>query len=526
MDRLQLLNGIQKQKNIIGVFQGLNVTETVSDAEFTDMQNLSAAEFPAASSRKPRSDAKKTLSKPHGMYHKNGLAYVDGTNFYYKDKLITVSLSDTDKILVGIGAYIVIYPDKKIFDTVKETIENIETTFTQASPATFDPTTTGSTYTKITCLGIGAGLSVGDGVEISGIKITTTSGEDVLNGTKIIQAVTNNSITVVGQISTQQTQEDRTITVKRKAPDLDFICEHDNRLYGCNSSKHEIYACALGNPKRWNAFEGVSTDSYAVTVGSDGNFTGCIAFMGYVLFFKEESILKLYGTKPSNFQLTTYPYRGVAAGCDKTLTIVNETLYYAANNAVMRFDGAIPESISDKLGNLQNEAGTAGFYEDRLYISLKDKTHGKSLYVYDTKLQMWFREDSLYMKYAVHGDGNLIYINEADKKMYLIKDINGSEKVKWYAVSGKQTDGSMNRKRISKLQMMVDCPKGTLFEIFISYDGSPLWERVYTKTDHERSSEQVSINPRKCNYFRYKIQGVGDFKLLGISKTVQIVGTR
>ena len=74
--------------------------------------------------------------------------------------------------------------------------------------------------------------------------------------------------------------------------------------------------------------------------------------------------------------------------------------------------------------------------------------------------------------------------------------------------------------------MMTEAPEDTLFEIFIAYDGSPLWERVYTKKDHERSSEEISIAPKKCNYFRYKIKGIGAFKLLGISKTVQIAGAR
>lgn len=524
MERLPNLVNISKQKNIIGIFQGMNKTETVEDNEFSEMQNLSSSEYPAASARNPRGEAIKNIEKANGCYYKNGLLYVDGTKLYYKDELIANTLTDSKKLMCGMGAYVVIWPDKKMFNTSTKEFTDLEYTFTQASTATIAPTTDGSTFTVITCTGIGKGLKVGDGVTIAGVTVQTTSGEDVLNGSKIIQGRTDDSITLIGQMSESKTQESG-ITVKRTAPDIDFICESDNRLYACSSAKHEIYASKLGDPTNWNAFEGISTDSYAATVGSDGDFTGCISFMGYVLFFKEESILKLYGSKPSNFQLTSYPYRGVAKGCDKTLTIVNETLYYAARNCIMRFDGAVPESISDKLGNLLNESGTAGHYNNKLFIWLENKTAGNALYVYDTRFQFWHEESTEGAAYSVHGDGELYYI-DLKGALRTIEDAAGSEKVEWYAVSGKQTDGSMNRKRITQLQLMIDAPKDTLFEVLIAYDESPLWERVYTKRDRGRTSSQINISPKKCTYFRYKIKGTGPFKLLGLAKTVQIAGPR
>ena len=49
-----------------------------------------------------------------------------------------------------------------------------------------------------------------------------------------------------------------------------------------------------------------------MTVGSDGPFTGAATCMGYALFFKENTLHKLYGSKPSDFQLTSLRCRGVA----------------------------------------------------------------------------------------------------------------------------------------------------------------------------------------------------------------------
>ena len=66
-------------------------------------------------------------------------------------------------------------------------------------------------------------------------------------------------------------------------PELDFLCENENRLWGCKGDT--IYASKLGDPFNWNVFDGVSTDSYAVDVGSAGDFTGCFAYRGYPVFF-------------------------------------------------------------------------------------------------------------------------------------------------------------------------------------------------------------------------------------------------
>ena len=61
----------------------------------------------------------------------------------------------------------------------------------------------------------------------------------------------------------------------------------------------------------WYSYLGTAADSYAATVGSDGEFTGCTAYGGQVLFFKEDCIHKVYGSYPANYQINTQRCRGV-----------------------------------------------------------------------------------------------------------------------------------------------------------------------------------------------------------------------
>ena len=72
----------QEQRKQIGQFLGLNRNLIINENEFSDMQNMSSDRFPAICTRRPRGEIMKTLGKPHGLFHKNGLAYVDGTKLY------------------------------------------------------------------------------------------------------------------------------------------------------------------------------------------------------------------------------------------------------------------------------------------------------------------------------------------------------------------------------------------------------------------------------------------------------------
>lgn len=127
---------------------------------------------------------------------------------------------------------------------------------------------------------------------------------------------------------------------ERRVPDLEYLTECDNRVWGCSSSENVIYACKLGDPTNWFSYRGIAADSYAVTVGSDGPFTGAATCMGYALFFKENTLHKLYGSKPSDFQLSSLRCRGVARNAARSLCVLNETLYYLSSDGVMAWDAA------------------------------------------------------------------------------------------------------------------------------------------------------------------------------------------
>ena len=52
-------------------------------------------------------------------------------------------------------------------------------------------------------------------------------------------------IVVTGIIDEALTQSEP-VTLERRVPDMDYVTQCNNRIWGCSSASHEIYACKLG----------------------------------------------------------------------------------------------------------------------------------------------------------------------------------------------------------------------------------------------------------------------------------------
>lgn len=511
MGRLPILTMAPKEtSHQIGNFLGLNTGAVINENEFADMKNMASDDFPAISTRKPRGKIIKNLTTPHGLFYKNGLVYVDGTELYYKDKKIA-DVTDTDKQIVGLGAYLVVFPDKIMYNTSSEELTSLETQWSQTSSATFAQTTKGSTMVKISCTGIGVSFHQFDGVEITGCT------NDAFNKTTVIQEIADDYLVIIGDLSESFSQKNG-LAISRKVPDMDYICENGNRLWGCSSENHEIYASKLGDPANWNAFEGISTDAYAATVGSDGDFTGCLSHLGYVLFFKEDAIHTVMGDKPSNYQITTVcPARGIAKGCEGTACVVDETLIYAARSCICSYDGANPSSISDAIGDYRVTQGVAGQYDGKYYASL-ERNGEWAMYVFDLEKNLWHKEDGLHVRFMTYGEGELYYI-DIDGNLSTVAG-NREEKIKWVLESGDMLDGSVEFKYLKRLLFHMKLEPGTEVDILLQYDEQKEWEKVYTYTAASYRTYALNVIPHRCQKYRYRLEGRGVATLIAIGKYI------
>lgn len=514
--RLPQLQNVAYGKTTVGDFRGLNEQEITNANEFADMENLSSDMYPGLTIRHSRGSVLHSLTKPNGLYWKNKLFYVDGTKMYYDGTQIG-TCTDNKKKLVGMGAYICIFPDKKVYNTSTGALTSIEASWNGS--VTGAPVSTGSTFIKINGSGIGNNFNAGDAVKFTNVNVSSLN-----NTTKIIQEKGTDYIVIIDSEITASFS-DSSITVARQCPDFDFVCEFNNRLWACSNTNHEIYASKLGDPLNWNAFEGLSTDSYALTIGSDGDFTGCLSHQGYVVFFKEDYIHTIYGTKPSNFQLDTTQARGPMKGCEDSLCRVDETVYYASRKGICSFQGSIPESISDKL-TIKYTKAVANQYNHKLYMSLFDGTEWH-MYVYDAarsrryNMELWHKEDDLQMQMTAYGDGKLYIVDGENKIRTICDDESYDANIEWYAESGIIEEGSLDRKKVHKIQFNVELDKNNLFEVYVKYDNSDEWIRVYSLMKTEKTTRVIPLRIGRCWHYRYKLHGIGRFKLFGLSRAVE-----
>lgn len=409
--------------------------------------------------------------------------------------------------------------------------------------------TVATTYLQIKSEGIGIGFEKEDGVKIS--SNTNTGLENVFvnheyfdgfdeegnffgkwvwtTNTYIVDR-TDDSITIPGIFSGGNiAYVHMDLTIERKVPDMAFITECNNRLWGCSKDGHEIYCCKLGDVKNWNCFRGASTDSWAATIGSDGKFTGAITYLGYPMFFKEDCLIKISVSATGGHQTKETMCRGVQSGSGGSLAILNETLYYKSSSGVCGYNGSLPYSISDVLGDVKYYDAVAGAIGDKYYISMRDNSGEYSLFVYDYKNGIWCKEDNTKaLSFCKHKD-DLYYIDNQDNTMksvggtlpYNVPEKATEDRFDWYVESGAIGYSSPDNKYIGRINLRITLEFGANVDFFLQYDSSGEWEHKFNMSGTGTRTYSIPIIPKRCDHFKYKITGKGGCKIHSVTKTIE-----
>ncbi len=406
-----------------------------------------------------------------------------------------------------------------------------------------------TTYIKIAATGIGHGLKEYDVIELSGLQAPdgtdskVTEQIDGLNTTNIVYFAGENYIVVAGLLSRNVSSlQQRVVRADMTVPDIDFICESNNRLWGCKyglrgeETVNEIYASALGDFRNWNKVMGLATDSYTASVGSDGPFTGAISQRGYPVFFKENFIHRVSGNQPSNFSITTTACRGVQDGSWRSVQIVNEAILYKSRQGVMMYEGNMPVSIGDALGETLYSDARAGVLGSRYYISMKDQTNHWHQFVYDTEKGTWWKEDGFHaMAYGAVAD-ELYAIDEENNTLVAIGGSMGTieDNFFWSATFGLQgaeygrgTYGSRvrsdtsARQYMSRFVMRVYIEPETTVRLEIKYQNGD-WEKVGEVTGDRLDSYMLPVIPRRCDNLRFRVSGNGECRIYSIARQMEV----
>ena len=582
------LRELDSSRQMVDTFKGYNHNLRISDGEFFDMKNMTSDYFPVLSPRRQRGVYASPIS-PNGLIAKDNLCHVDGSKFFINQKEIDMGLNDAPKQLISMGAYVIIWPDKKYINTENENdFGNIEafypgvedmtvnatyemckldgTLYTGAKKDSsapdpkettlwIDDSTTphvlkqysntnavwspiATTYIKISAPGIAAAFKQYDAVKISGFPEESAQLDEMNDIVYTLWDVyhdpgdderaegTNDYVVIVGLLDEAVTYESK-LKLERTVPEMDFVIESGNRLYGCKYGPaangevvNEIYASKLGDFRNWNSFMQISTDSWVGGVGTDGHFTGAITHMGHPLFFKENCVHKVYGNYPANFQIQTTPCRGVQKGCNKSLAIVNETLFYKARNAVCAYDGSLPTEVSYALGNEAYSEAVGGANGNKYYISMKDVCGNYNLFVYDAAKGMWHKEDDLKVDYFCSCQGEM-YAISGGEIITMLGTGTAADPVEWMVETGEIGISSPDMKYISRITIRMSMDIGSEVRIYAQYDFSDEWVSLCDLRSDNLRSFSIPIRPNRCDHMKLRIEGMGAVKIYSITKTIE-----
>lgn len=588
------LSTLSLRRSMTDAFQGYDNSAVISEKCFSDMKNLSLREYPALSSRKKRGKIGQGTDIKAVLLKGENLCYINGTSLFFGGSVVSgITLtSETPKQMVSMGAYIVIFPDAVYFNTenpsdygslnssyVKPSSAGCTVTVSRQDGSDYENLITDSkepnspavgdywvdtsatpsvlrmytyekqwadvpvSYCTISASGIGSGFEAGDGItlrasaDMGGLLRPDGDGYAI---SAVITAATADSITLQGILNSAQisyaASSGFTLSAERRVPDMDYVIECGNRLWGCKygidsvsgETYNEIYASALGDPKNWRVYQGTAADSYTVSLGTDGVFTGAIAYQSRPVFFKENYIHTVYGDYPSNFALNTATTKGIQKGSWKSAAIVGGVLYYKSPSDICAYDGSLPVTVSAQFGENSYKTASAGACGNLYYVSMADKNGDYSMFVYDTVKGMWTKEDSV-QAICFSGNSGELYFADSNNGIYAVNGSVGTAEsdIDWSFTTGNIGYENPDGKRMCRLTLNMYLEQNCKAYAKIQYDSSGIWHDIAVISGNGKTKiTDAVIIPAPCGHFSISVSGTGDMRLVSITKSVLYGGVR
>lgn len=561
-------------------FGGLRHAENCGDGELYDMKNLTCADYPVMRTRSYREFDASSLSGIYKVHVGDGwVLWIDevGNLNYYAAGTTTMSIEIAQlhdykekNQIIPFGERLLILPERislNIKYPIKGHFETIPTSL--SGYAAGDAVLVGQTYKWELCVFDGtifqnmgswaqdmnakltvaectfrdgtiydeaahsntisfSGLDTdlrkvfkaGDAIEISGL---TTIPDN--NKTAIVREVEEHILRFsdycfkpkkdTDGTALTEWEEAGTIVFSRTVPVLDFYFEHGMRLWGYRGK--EIFASKQGDPTNFNVFDGLTDDSWYLETQGKGDFTGAIGAY-YPYFFKRGCMITVYGTMPSAFQTYEKDMPGVAKGMEHATAAAGGYVFWVSDDGVQIYAGDYPQGCREVFGNGHIQAALACSDGTRYFVQLKSGAE-QALYCFDTERKLWMKEDDVqatcmygYAGSAYAATENGVLVKLSGQRQSIEEE---EQSITSFAEFGDITMSEPNRKAVSKVQLRL-WTDGTL-TVKLSYDGGA-WQTVrQIEGDEAKTSVYLPVIPRRCDHFRIRLEGTGQWRLYSMA---------
>ena len=385
-------NEIRRERITTTRFGGLTSMGNGYGDSLFSMSNLSPRCAPALATRKKHGVffTSRVGGTPHGMtMFGDVVVFAQGSGLYCVDRKdqklrLIGNLSDTDKQFYVFGERLYIFPDKVYLE------EACNGAFPMVVDTGVIPQCDFNAYTVTLPEGYkwsDWGFQVGDCLHIVNEDDPNPAPEGYYRLTE-----------VRGRIATTLTPFFTTdkcdARFRREIPDLDRVCVNGRRVYGVAGK--ELYISAEGCPMDFYSL-GVADGRGPARLHSDtqGGFTACVPWQGYVVCFKRDRICKLLGTRADTFELQEVKAVGTPKELSATVCELAGYLYYASDSGVYRYRGQYPERIAPSLGQ-SIAAGCGGTDGLSYYVALRSEEAVSSvpILIYAPDPGAWYTTDN------------------------------------------------------------------------------------------------------------------------------------
>lgn len=503
---------VSKSRSEIVAMRGINYSDQVQDGDLRHSLNLSARRYPYITTRRAREKQKKNTTDSYtgatALTAWGKLVVVEGTNLLY-DGQVVGQVTAGEKQFAVVNTKMVIWPDKVYLDMTTQTVKPLAGTITGSHAAFTNNSMKVTGWDDLT-----QHFQVADTITISGCTTNTANNKDV-----VIAAITADTITVADNTFTAASESSTAIKLERKIPDMDFICERENRLWGCSIDAQTIYSSALGDPGRFFVSTKQATDSYALAVGTEGEFTGCCKLASSVLFWKETKLHKILGGFPAEYSLYTYDIEGLKKGCHKSLQVINEVLFYMGMHGVYAYTGGTPSLISANFGDHEFGQAVAGNDGESYYLSLTDGTESH-FFVYETRSGIWVREDDT-RAVDFARIGKSMYFLDDDGSVWLADSGQDDPDLEWLAQFTPFYETIQGRKTYSRLMLRLELPRGSWLAADVRTDGK-IWKECGKVVGREHDAVPMRIAINRCDKFEIRLRGHGPCTILSMLREFRV----
>ena len=577
---LPSLSRARTKTEAVNVFGGYDCRREAAGNTFREMTNCGPERFPAAGPRARRGARAmpKRVKRVQAILSGETLVYAADGFLYVKDRPVMELTAAEPKKLIAMGAYVIVLPDKLYYNTADPAdAGSMEAAFEAASgvryrlcdasggeigtPAVRDTpppspengalwlddsvtpnvlkrysaetglwSALAAAHVMLQAPGIGRGFRAGDAVRLTGISQIDES-LSPLEGQYAALSYADEGMLVIPGTAARAGTTALPFSVERRLPLMDFVFECGNRLWGCRCGKdadgrfvNEIYCSKLGDFKNWRCYEGISTDSYAVSVGSEGAFTGGVAYRGAPCFFKENALYRVYGAYPAVFRLDSLQCRGVQAGSGGSLAILNEVLYYKSRAGVCVYDGGSPRSVSAELGGETFTDAAAGAADDRYYISMKRADGVYCLFLFDAERGAWYRQDHTRASQFATENGRLCWLDADAGRIVRACAAEGDETeapFDWSLTAAETGTDTVGRKYVSRLTLRVTLTPGSRLRVYVRYDSAGDYVLLADLRGSAERTCSVPLRPRRCDRFCLRFEGFGDAVIHSVQRTTE-----